>query len=197
MNKNYKRICVFVCYMIFIFAGFAYGYFKGKDIGYANDEITKKQDELSGINNIDKTVIQQEVKVTPSTTLEYICYYSECNHSEKEVKRPNEKMVGMNEEEFMEYLTKTDPRWEMLVFNSDRIILSMTKAQLCPEHFIIGINDDKITVYKIDDLGEKVLYRVVNSSLKLLKKVDQEKLLEGIVVDSEEEMIKVLENFSS
>ena len=188
MNKSYKKICVFACYIIFITAGFIYGYNKGKDISYANDEISQKQNEANiAKNEPNKTVVKQEIKITPSTRLEYICHYTSCNHTETKVKNPTGEIIGMNEEEYMEYLTKTDPTWEMLVFGADKIVMSVSKEHLCPKHFIIGVNEDRIIIHKvgqdmqIQKLPDLVEFKIYKSGIKYVNKLDSAK--NGLIPD--------------
>ncbi|WDV47531.1 BofC C-terminal domain-containing protein [Clostridiaceae bacterium M8S5] len=192
--KNYKKVFVFVFYMVFIIVGFAYGYHKGKDI--SKDNLQAKKQLTEQINQ-ESAVIKQEDKITPNTKLEYVYNYTKCNHTLKEIQNPTSNIIGMNKEEYMLYLTKNNPQWELIDFSSDRITMSIDKKQLCPEHFIIGVENGLIAIHKVDEDGNKVLYKIINNSIKLLNEIDQQKLIEGIVVNNEEEMIEVLENFSS
>lgn len=194
--KNYKKISVVVLYMLFILVGFVYGYNKGKDISDDNKNIAHEKNGID-VQVEDEKVIKHEEKITPSTLLEYVYYYTKCNHTITEVKKPTGDIIGMNEEKFMRYITINCPQWELISFSSNKIVMSIKKHHLCPNHYIIGVENDKIAVYKIGKDGKKVLFKIVNHSVKLLNEIDQRKLKEGITVDSKEEMVEVLENFSS
>nr|WP_272878533.1 BofC C-terminal domain-containing protein [Clostridium sp. Cult3] len=87
---------------------------------------------------------------------------------------------------------------KILSFSVKEIVLREERNHLCPNHYIIGESDGKIAIYGIDERGEKYLNRVFKDySISLLKEVDQLRLKAGIVVDSEEELSDVLENFIS
>ena len=61
----------------------------------------------------------------------------------------------------------------------------------------MGEADNKVAIYKIDENGERYVYKIFDDYPIALLKSRPEKLQEGIVVDSEEELSDVLENFIS
>ena len=104
----------------------------------------------------------------------------------------------MTEEEFNNYIEENFPNVKIISFSIDEIKLEEERNHLCPNHYIIGVSNGKIAIYSIDENGERVLNKVFEDyPISLLKKIDQDKLIEGIVVDSEEELSNVLENFIS
>ncbi|MCG4586227.1 BofC C-terminal domain-containing protein, partial [Anaerosalibacter bizertensis] len=87
---------------------------------------------------------------------------------------------------------------KIIAFSTQKIVLREERNHLCPNHYVVGESEGKIAIFKINDSGEKVLDKIFNDyPLSLLKEVDQQKLKDGIVVDNEEELSDVLENFIS
>lgn len=104
----------------------------------------------------------------------------------------------MTEKEYKDYMNKNYPSVDIVSFSVENIVLREERNYLCPNHYIIGESDGKIAIFKIGDNGEKILSKVYKDyPLSLLKEIDQKKLKEGIVIDSEEELSDVLENFIS
>ncbi|MFA7412600.1 MAG: BofC C-terminal domain-containing protein, partial [Tissierellaceae bacterium] len=74
----------------------------------------------------------------------------------------------------------------------------ITKNHLCENHYVIGEKDGNIAIYRIDENGERKLETFFpDYPISLLMEIDQNKLIEGIVIDSQEELSDVLENFIS
>lgn len=95
-------------------------------------------------------------------------------------------------------MKKNHSDMRIISFSVANIVLGESRDTLCPNHYIIGESEGKIAVYRISDTGEKILFKIFKDySLSLLKEIDQEKLKKGIVVDTEEEISDVLENFIS
>lgn len=53
-------------------------------------------------------------------------------------------------------------------------------------------------MFSIDEEGSRVLERVFeNNHINILQEIDREKITNGIVVDSQDELSEILENFIS
>lgn len=202
MRRISNYTIIVICFSL-LFVSFIYGYFyvDRKNAQKPNNDIDNKfesnrktkdeQDESIGINVEDDDVIG------PETLIEYVTYYKKCDEYITKIERPKNEMINMNEEEFRIYIKNKEPNWTITYFSHDNIIINIVKDQLCPNHFIIGIKDDKIAIYKINEQGNQELYQIIDVPISLLKNIDQEKLKKGIVVDTEEELSDVLENFIS
>lgn len=146
----------------------------------------------------DLEILQEEERISPNTFIEIRVHYKECNHNITKLNEQDENIINMTEEEYKEYMKENYPNVKIVSFSAEEIVLSEERDHLCPNHFIIGESDGKIAIYRIDENGERYLDKIFNDySISLLKEIDQEKLIEGIVVDDEEELSNVLENFIS
>ena len=104
----------------------------------------------------------------------------------------------MNEKQYKEYMRVNYPDIRIISFSVNKIVLQEERDHLCQNHYIVGKSDGKIAIYGIDENGDEFLDRIFNDyPISLLKKIDQEELIKGIKVDSEEELSDVLENFIS
>ncbi len=152
--------------------------------------------EISGIEDLE--IIQEVERITPNTFIEIRIHYKKCNHNITKLNEKDNNIVNMTEEEYKAYLRENYPNVKLIKFSSKEILLEEERNHLCPNHYIIGEHEGKVAVFKIDDNGQMYLDKVfADYPITLLKKIDQEKLREGIIVDSEEELSDVLENFIS
>ena len=146
----------------------------------------------------DMEILKEEEKISPNTYIEKRTYYNKCNHDATTVEQANEEIINMSEKQFRKYIEDNYPNIRILSFSIKKIILREDRNHLCTNHYIIGESEGYIAIFKINENGEKILSKIFKDyPLSLLKEVDQDKLREGIVVDSEEELSDVLENFIS
>lgn len=158
-----------------------------------------EKDKLSTDDHDDyEASLLNEEQIGPNTIIEYITYYTECNHETVVTSEPEKHMVNMAKESFEEFIKNNHPKWIVEEFSHDKVVVLIVKNHLCQNHYVIGEKDGKIAVFKIDVNGEKVIDRVYNDApISLLKEIDQEKLIKGIITDSKEELSEVLENYIS
>ncbi|NLY66090.1 MAG: hypothetical protein GX069_00860 [Tissierellia bacterium] len=192
--KRYIGIYIFIfCFILFL-TSFGIGYYltsirNGRNLAIENTEI-------SGIEDLE--IIQEVERITPNTFIEIRIHYKKCNHNITKLNEKDNNIVNMTEEEYKAYLRENYPNVKLIKFSSKEILLEEERNHLCPNHYIIGEHEGKVAVFKIDDNGQMYLDKVfADYPITLLKKIDQEKLREGIIVDSEEELSDVLENFIS
>lgn len=194
MNKSKSFVIISFVLVLFILS-FGYGYYlMGKRIGKkpfsSSDKIEKPSEQLE--------IVKENEIISPNTFIEKKIYYKKCNHIITDTNLADDVLINKTEEEFKKYMEDNYPNVKITTFTPKRILLREERNHLCPDHYIIGESDGKIAIFKIDESGEKVLDKVFNDCpIDLLKDIDQEKLKEGIIVDSEEELSDVLENFIS
>ncbi|RKD34666.1 BofC C-terminal domain-containing protein [Thermohalobacter berrensis] len=203
--RGISRFSIFTACLVLFIIGFLVTYF------IENDNISEKpfnQISESNQNNNNKPKENENVKdmiiseenpviISPNTYIEYDTYYTECGDVIKERKKVDENLVNMTEAQFREYISQEHPYWKISTFTNKKIVIDIKKEQLCPKHYIIGVKDNKIAIYRVDENGKRVIYQIIDKDVTLLKKVDQEKLKKGIIVNSKEEIGNILENFIS
>ncbi len=172
---------------------------KHENIHEDNKQIDRdiENNEIIHDKTEDIQIMKDDIVISPNTEIEYKTIYTECGHVIIEIKAPSEEMINMKEEQFKAYICNNHPNWDVISFGKDKITIQIIKNQLCQRHYIIGVKDGYITIFKINEKGEKVPYKSYKDQpVNMLKKVDQEKLYKGIIVD-EDNIGDVLQNFIS
>lgn len=196
--KREKFLPIFLLSVVLFFISFTLGY----QLMQQSVNIAEKGKEGSEydkeVNPSEIEIIKEEKVISPNTFIEKRIHYAPCNHVETKIEKADEECVNMNRNEFEKYLEDNYSNQRLISFSSSRITVGVNKDHLCKEHYIIGESEGKIAIFKINDNGEEVLDKVFEDyPISLLMEIDQERLKEGIVVDSEEELSNVLENFIS
>lgn len=197
--KKHNIILIFLFCGVLFFASFLYGYKltanrTNKKPILVGDDVEKDTSE----EQLDLEIIREEDRISPNTFVEKKTYYKKCEHSITNLENAKEETINMTEKQYRKYMKENYPNIKIISFSPREIVLREERNHLCPNHYIIGQADGKIAIYRIDEKGEKYLDKVFNDyPISLLKEVDQERLKDGIIVDSEEELSDVLENFIS
>ncbi|MTI47800.1 BofC C-terminal domain-containing protein [Sporosalibacterium faouarense] len=204
MKKKYIFTISILCVILTII-GFAYGYnLAGKRLNKdakpntPNEELQGMLDKGDILSDDLPLIKRDENYISPNTTIEYVIYYLKCGDKVTKIGRPSNDIVNMNKEGFVALINRSHSNWRVVSFSTEKVVIEIDKDQLCPNHFVIGVEDGKIAIYKINEDGDKVLEKVLeNAPISMLKATDQQKLKEGIIVNSEEEISDILENFIS
>lgn len=200
MKKN-KFLIIFVFSITLFLFSFILGYsFVNQTI--KNDiarQNIKIEDDNSNLNNYeDIRILKGEKKISPNTFIEVRTNYKKCGHLISDIISPDEEIVNMDEEEYQRYLYTNYPNLKLISFSNEKIVVWEERNHLCQNHFIVGEKNDKIAVFRIGEDGERIEDSIFEKyPLSMLMPVDREKLKEGIVVDTEEELSNLLENFIS
>ena len=195
MNK--KNIILIVSFSAVLFLiSFITGY---KIMNYrAKQEPLALNKDNENNSNLDLEILMEEETISPNTNIVLKTYYNACQHSIVNFKSADDEIINMTKEQYEKYITENYPNIKIIHFSVEEIILREEKNHLCPNHYIIGESDGYIAIYGIDENGKKFLDKVFTDyPISLLKEVDQKNLINGIIVDSEEELTDVLENFIS
>src|SRR5699024_6483190 len=146
----------------------------------------------------DIEILKEEDRITTNTFIEKRIHYKECDHTVTSLNIADNEIINMDKKEYEDYLKSNYPNLQLTSYSDNKIVLFGERNHLCKDHFIIGEEDSCLSIFKIDDDGERVLYKTFDDyPLSLFTQIDQENLREGIVVDSEDELSDVLENFIS
>lgn len=193
LNKEKKKLLIFSS-VLFVLS-FLFGYF-------IMDGKFKEQNRLTadledeGPNHME--ILREENRITPNTFVEERIHYKECGHLISKVDLADDEYVNMTREDLKEFLFSNEANLQLISFSNVKVVLWGEKNHLCQDHYIIGEEDGSIAIFKIDEKGERVLDKVFDEyPINVLMEVDQDKLKEGIIVNSEEELSNILENYIS
>lgn len=193
-----KKVYVIGTAVLLFFISFGMGYLFMESMIKNQNHLISQQEDIDQNNIEDIQIVKEENRITPNTFIEERIHYKECGHLVSNVYLAKENYVNMTKEEFSEYIYNNSPELSVISFSNVKIVLWGEKHHLCKDHYIIGVENGKIAIYNIDDQGERVLEKIFEDyPIDLLREVDQERLLEGIVIDSKEELSDILENYIS
>ena len=195
MNRKNIILIILFSGILFIIS-FITGY---KIMNYRAKQEPLALNEDDGKNgNLDLEILMEEETISPNTNIVLKTYYNACQHNIVNFKSADDEIINMTKEQYEKYIMENYPNTKIIHFSVEEIVLRQEKNHLCPNHYIIGESNGYIAIYGIDENGRKFLDKVFNDyPISLLKEVDQKRLINGIVVDSEEELTDVLEKFIS
>lgn len=195
MKKNkYLPILGFALVLFVISFTLGYQLMKNK---VEDDKILSNENIVD--NNLEgMEIIKEENRISPNTLIEERVHYKKCDHLISGIHPSEGEIINMTREEYEEHLRTNYPNLRLVSFSNTKIVLWGERNHLCQNHYIIGEENGKIAVFTIGEEGQRVLYKVFTENpISLLLELDQEKLREGITVDSEEELSNELENYIS
>lgn len=196
--KREKFLPIFLVSVVLFFISFVMGYQLMQENMNIADKGDINEEDLPESDTKDLEILKEEKRISPNTFIEERIHHTSCDHITTKIKKAPDEYVNMTREEFKKHIEENYPSQKVISFSVSRITLGIDKNHLCQNHYVIGESNGKIAIFKIDENGERVLDKVFNDyPISLLMEVDQERLKEGIIVDSEEELSDVLENFIS
>lgn len=146
----------------------------------------------------EKITSKEAQLISPNTLIESRVHYKTCDDLIIDREKAASSIVNMDKDEFEKSFTDLYPTSRIISFSPEKIVLWTEKDHLCTNHYIIGEEDGFIAVYKIDNKGDRVVKNIFHDySIDLLVEMDKNKIKKGIIVDSEEELSDILENFIS
>jgi hypothetical protein len=195
--KKDKMIPVFFFSLALFLVSFVIGYqLMGNKLEPQISRINQEKEDTQDYSDLQ--ILKEDIRISPNTFIEERIHHTACDHVITKVNAATEEFVNMNKDEIVDYLEENYPNKKLISFSSSKITLGITKNHLCENHYIVGEKDDLIAIFKVNENGERVLENVlIDHPISILMEIDQQKLIEGIVVDSEDELSEVLENFIS
>lgn len=153
------------------------------------------------------SVIQTEEKVLPSTKYTLQIYNMKTDTTETQDLNPPAYLVGLTRQGILDYLdaymrdlplseyNKGLLSAELLYFSEDEIVIKKSyNEDFVPFRFYVVIKDGFIVVYNSD---LKSVYSYTHIEAKNLPEADRISLIQGIYVNSLDELYALLESYSS
>lgn len=131
--------------------------------------------------------------VTPSTTLTFRTHFTLCGHMVEKTAAASDTEINLTETE----LQARYEGWSITRFTSQLVEMEKNIASLCPRHYILGIDNGNIAIFRYDEEGKKVMTERTEISISNLTPEDQKSLESGIISDTEDDMNMKLEGFSN
>ena len=141
--------------------------------------------------DFDDEFFQSSNAISPETRIVYEYYITEGEYERVE-ETPAQVLLGMNQEEISALFAD----WELIYFSPLEVHLRQS-AQLDSIEFVIGVHEGFIAVFYNDADDQHSIKEMTNRPITALAEEEQKRLLEGIKVLGNEELIRALEDFSS
>ncbi|MGI6706958.1 MAG: hypothetical protein ACOX6S_12235 [Clostridia bacterium] len=132
--------------------------------------------------------------VTESTVFKWVYFYNKCNHTTVKEQKADSKSVGYDEKQLKDLY----PESKILGFTKDKVVFYKVFHQYCPKHFILKREDNFLGIYRTVENTDR---------MKMIKRFDipydsldedlRERIEEGIVENSQEDIESILENLDS
>lgn len=145
-------------------------------------EPEKSQNEKEAVVAVTQTLKSDAVQKTK------IIY--KCGHERNEAKRIEDRFIGKTKEE----TEKIAPDLSVTFFSPEEVDFEKNLGEDCQNHFIIRLSENKICVFRTND--ESTVYKARDINVNDLSNEDMKILTEGIRVDSELELLEMMESFS-
>lgn len=202
----------FAIWLIFGLVGFIFGYYIGPLRVGENPQVTelddnnRQQEENSKLGltelpenpeDLDEPVASHKISIGEDTKIIYRTHFTQCQTIRDDVTAPDEKMIGLKEQDFKALVALDLSDWQVVRFSGDEVILFQAKDQICPNHYLVSHQDGYIAIYQFDEAGVRHLVEKTSIPIAVLPKVDQDKLSRGILLKTQEEVNQLLEDYSS
>jgi len=209
-NRLSLIIGVLTLALFFSSIGFVVGYYRysgqisqeklerQKEQEILNALIKAQQDSFYNFNKQDDTAVTNYGDtITKDTIIIYKILYTQCQNTTEEREPAKLELIGLNEKGFEEYVNKNLTNTEIQSFSKEQIVLEKRENRVCPNHYLISVNNGYIAIYQYDEDGVKQLVDQTGIPITILPIVDQEKLQRGILVETLEDVNELLEDYSS
>lgn len=154
-------------------------------------------DDTTGKNKEeDQTVSSHDIVVGEDTNVVFRTMYDKCKTINDDVHPPSIDMIGLKEGEFKEFAANHLQDWQIVRFSGDEVVLYQMKDQYCPNHYFVMEDEGFIAIYQYDKDGNRKLVEKTQIPTTNLPKVDQDKLKNGIPLDTREKVDQLLEDYS-
>jgi len=193
MNKRTIFIVIIVIlFCVFFYLGFNIKNKKEQNNIIRNDmKFEQNDNELVNENTIETT--SQEEKITPNTMLVLKKYYEDCGHTMCKKAIIPEEMVNLTERQIQEKYSN----WVIEEFSKEQVVLYKKLSSFCGEHYLLIEEEGYISIYTIDEEGNRTIKESKRISVEYLSETDKIELKNGIMVYGAEELNKILEDFES
>ncbi len=188
-----KKTIILILFLLVFFASVGVGYFY---LNTRNDQKRTSKEEENRITNntIEDEYIatkQSEEKISPNAELIEKIYYENCGHTVTKKEEVPREVVNLSEDDFKERFDD----WKVDFFSEKEISISKETLGICPDHYIVGVDDGIINIYKINEDGEEELYEATNIYLEYLPEKDKQEIENRIEVIGKEKLNELLENY--
>lgn len=139
----------------------------------------------------ENTPVSDSVLVNAETTLEFTTRYRACNHQEKETQEVHRTFLGITTEELAK-------KYEDFIYEkaeANTVFLFRTEEGKCDHHYLLCAEGNRLKVVFQND-PSKIKEEFVFSP-EHLPKSEREDLQKGIPAESDQELSRLIEDYTS
>lgn len=177
-----KKVILLSLFSFLLFMGLGYLYV-AKD--YKKQEITATEDSIS--------VAKKDITMKKGGKIIYQYFYTKDAITKEQVEPVPDFLEGMN----LSQLQSVYNGWQIAYFSPKKIILRCSIEGKSDEVFFMGEQDGNIAIF-YEDLDKKLrLKERTDIPISVLPEMEQAQLKEGLTVLGEENLARLLADFSS
>jgi len=200
--RNRGKSVVLILFLMILGVGIGYSYAyltdRLREDNSENDKLQMNNAELLS-NSMENIALKNQMNnraelTTAETLFIFRRHYRLCKHNIVHERYATMEEIGLSEEE----VQLLHPEWSVQAFSPARVLLIRELDGYCPDHYLIKEKDGYIAVYQSIENGEGVLLLCqTQMNVAFLEAGIRNRVKEGIVVDSLEEVEHLIESWDS
>ncbi|NLJ88478.1 MAG: hypothetical protein GX327_06845 [Epulopiscium sp.] len=132
-------------------------------------------------------------KITPSTLLIYQYYDEKSNKTIEEKEKVPYFLIDLTKDEVQEIYYD----WQVSSFSSEKVVLKKSIFTKNNSQYVLGVHDGFVAIFYNNEEDVTKVKEVTETPISSLPPEERNKLEKGIKVYSEDELIRMLEDYTS
>jgi len=173
-----------------------FGNFTTRENEKGHDHTAKAEEQnLPLLEGRLQTVPPREKEVVAENTVfKWIYYYDKCKHTTVKEQKADLESLGYDEKQLKAFY----PDSKILGFAEERVVFYKEFHQYCPKHFILKREEDFLGIYRtVQNTDRLEMIKRFDIPYDSLNEDLRERVEEGIVENSQEDIESILENLDS
>ena len=133
------------------------------------------------------------VKIQPTTQMVYEYVYSDDGFIETAEETAPYFLLDADEERISMLFSD----WEILQFSEDTVVMRKEMPGASIQHYIVSVQDGFVSVFYQQPINGSILKEITNTPVSTLHEDEQRRLLRGVPVSGEDELIRILQDYGS
>ena len=183
--KKYVFLCALFCFVISAVLGFQSHYEP------IEEDSREKNNALSIRESIPVTF--HDVVMKKDGLIIYQYYYTKDAYTKEQAEVIPDFLEGLNREQLQGIYNG----WQVVYFSPEKVILRSSIEGRSDEVYYIGVYDGYVSIFNEDEGRNLKLRDKTEIPLKVLPEIEQMQIKEGICVIGEENLVKLLADYSS
>lgn len=171
-------LLAFVVFCCFMAAGFLFTF-------HPQAEFEQKEEAV--------VTAKKENTITENTEMIYQYYYTKDGVTKEQKEPVQDFLLGLNRAQ----LESIYVGWQLLYFSPEKVILRSSVEGKSTESFLLGEYEGYLAVYRQEEGKQPSLMEKTDIPIAVLPEMERNQLQEGIRVNGEENLAKLLSDYTS